>query len=92
MGRRCIYKYTLENVDTQTLTLPAGSEILSVINQHENVCLYACVDPMTAEIERYSIQIYGTGHNIRHDDTYRFLGTVAMFDGDFILHVFYKKL
>lgn len=92
MGRRSIYKYTIDEVGTQTLTLPAGSKILSVINQRDVIRIYAMVDPRTERTEKYSIEIYGTGHTIRHDDTYKFLGTVVLYDGEIVFHVFYKKL
>ena len=92
MANRRIYKYEIDISDTQTLTLPKGAEILSVINQSESVCIYALVDTETTETEEYSLQCYGTGHTIRHDDSYRFLGTVVMLSGRFVLHVFYKKI
>lgn len=92
MANRSIYKYKIDIDDTQTLTLPKGAEILSVINQFDDACIYAIVDTDTTETEEYSLQCYGTGHTIRHDDSYKFLGTVAMLGGNFIYHVFYKKL
>lgn len=90
--KRSVYKYPIEIDDTQTLILPRGAEILSVINQFEEVCIYALVDTETDETEKYSLQCYGTGHTIRHDSSYKFLGTVSMHSGHFVLHVFYKKL
>lgn len=92
MANRSIYKYPISIDDTQTLTLPKGAEILSVINQYETPCIYAMVDTETKETEEYAIEGYGTGHSIRHDDSYKFLGTVAMMDGNFIYHLFYKKI
>lgn len=92
MANRSIYKYPIDINDTQTLTLPKGSEILSVINQYDNACIYAIVDTETKETEEYSLECYGTGHTIRHDSSYKFLGTVAMLGGNFVYHVFYKKM
>ncbi len=92
MANRSIYRYKIDIANTQTLTLPKGAEILSVINHFGDVCIYAIVDTETTEREEYALQCYSTGYTIRHDDSYKFLGTVVMLDGNFIYHVFYKKL
>jgi hypothetical protein len=41
-----IFKYNLEVTDEQTLKLPPGSRVLSVINQRDNIVLYAFVHPI----------------------------------------------
>ena len=92
MANRSIYKYKIDITDKQILTLPKGAKILSVINQFNVACIYAMVDTETTETEKYSLQCYGTGHPIRHDDSYKFLGTVAMLDGNFIYHLFFLPL
>ena len=96
MADRRIYMYRLYIDSPITISLPKESEILSVINVGDNVCLYAIVDTVTMETEEYSIQCYdgsyGTSRTIRHDNSYKFLGTVSLFDGSKIIHVFYKKL
>ena len=92
MEKRRIYKYEIEIIDEQILTLPKDSKILSIINQHEKVYIYVDVDSYTQQTEDYYVQLYGTGYHIRHDDSYIFLGTISLKEGDFILHAFYKKI
>jgi hypothetical protein len=83
-----IFKYIL---DGNPLTLPAGSKVISVKNQHDNIVLYAIVDTDIKDKMIYSIFITGTGQEIGKDLTdYTFLGTVALMCGDLMFHVFYK--
>jgi hypothetical protein len=93
-----IFKYNLEVVDKQTIKLPPGSRVLSVMNQRDNIVLYALVHPINNKnlIEDVSIRIVGTGHDIDFfipnpnlTDGYKFLGTVSLHDGALMFHVFY---
>ena len=88
-----IYKYTLKTVDFQNLELPKGSKIISVIELYDGIVLYAIVDTDTSETELYDIAIKGTGHPFPEKlDTYTFLGSVKLMNGQLIFHVFYKKV
>ena len=92
MAVRKIWKYAIKVEDSQTLTLPKGSQILSVITQNCRAVVYAIVDTETKETEEYAVEIYGTGNEpIRHDDSYTFLGTIQGAEGVGVCHVFYKK-
>lgn len=97
---RKIFKYNLEVTDKQTLKLPPGSHILSVMNQRDNIVLYALVWPTENKevYEDVSIRIVGTGHDIdffipaeRFGGGYKFLGTVSLHGGALMFHVFYMK-
>ncbi|MDR0282172.1 MAG: hypothetical protein LBI53_02350 [Candidatus Peribacteria bacterium] len=78
--------------DTQSLILPSGAKILSVIMQRREIVLYAMVDLSVKVQDRFTFEIYGTGHEIRHGDGYTFLGTLDHNgNGDLIWHIFYKK-
>ena len=90
-----IYKYTLSVTDEQTLTLPEGSKILSVLEQGNKIVLYALVDVNKANTrseEDYSIVIVGTGNFINSVKTYTFLGTVKLADGALMFHVLYRAI
>ena len=89
-----IYKYTTKVTDTQIIELPKGSEILSVIEQYENIVFYALIDPEETSKEYFKFQIRGTGHNAGNfkRQNYIFLGTVPLIEGQLIFHVFYRKL
>ena len=86
-----IYKYVLGIVDSQELSLPLGSKVLSVEEQYGNIVLYALVDTEWSELEIYSVIIHGTGHQANDIENYCFLGTVKLADGQLIFHVFYRK-
>jgi hypothetical protein len=83
-----IFKYVL---DGDPLTLPAGSKIISVSNQRDNIVLYAIVDTEINDKMIYSIFITKTDQEIGRDLTdYTFLGTVPLLGGAFMFHIFYK--
>ena len=90
---RRIFKYTLYPY-SQTIKVPAGTTVLSVINQRENLVLYVSVpeDNDPEVVKDLEIAIVGTGHTFSFDtvNDFTFLGTVSTFGGDLIWHVFYK--
>lgn len=81
-----VLKYVLKTEDHQVVTLPAFSVILSVCNQQENIVLYvnASDSDKTKDIDIY---IHGTGHPVNQEASL-FLGTVMLFDGCMVFHVF----
>ena len=83
---RTVYKYPLIVHEEQELMLPKGAQILSVANQNDSLVLYALVDAEKTEREAYTIYIRGTGHPMYHLGV--FIGTVSMFGGKLMLHVF----
>jgi hypothetical protein len=87
---KTVYKYVLEVVDDQTLSLPIGSQVLSVATQDDDIVLYALVDPDQPTTIRYGIRIHGTGHPISNIDGHAFLGTVNLYGGRLMFHVFWK--
>lgn len=74
-----IFKYKLDITDMQSLDLPIGSDILSVVNQDNTLVLYAFVNTDQPKEKRH-IEIIGTGNPIDKDMViYReFIGTVVM--------------
>ncbi len=94
-----VYKYeiTSENVENEYITLPYGAELLSVMNQHESIVLYCLVNPEETRIENRSLILYGTGIDIPSATyemiklyNFKFMGTVSMFDGSLIWHIWMK--
>lgn len=94
-----IFKYPLGITDNQTIKLPRGAHILSVMNQHDNIVLYALVNDDEKKNVSVSIKIVGTGHSVNFpicspmfvNDAYKFLGTVSLYGGELMFHVFYKE-
>ena len=87
-----IYKYPLDNVDHQELRLPANSKILSVETQDERIVLYALVDDTVTHQNTHLIIIHGTGHNADDTTDCNFIGTVKLYSGAIMLHVFARGL
>ena len=85
-----IFKYPLRITYTQELSLPIGSEILSVANQDDNIVLYALVDDSLPCTHNYQVRIYGTG-DVATDEA-DFVGTVSMHNSRFMFHVFTRRL
>ena len=77
------YKYPLQITDQQTVTMPAGAQILHVgLGPHGDVCLWALVDSGKPTELRH-IVVTGTGHPVPDGVTY--LGSVT--SGIFVWHV-----
>lgn len=81
-----IFKYILDIVTDQTLGLPVGSKILTVMEQNDDVVLYALVDDEEKDIAEHEIRIVGTGHPF--PDCHYFIGTVSTCAGSLVWHVF----
>ena len=85
-----ILKYTLDIVDHQELTLSDTSKILSVENQGDNIVLYAITDELTTCT--YSIIMHGTGRPADDVIGAQFIGTVKLYDGSLMFHVFARRI
>jgi hypothetical protein len=82
-----IFKYPLEITDMQYVDLPAGAQILSVMNQHERLVLYALADESAKSLEPRRIIIRGTMRPAEICYGALFIGSVAFRDGA-LVHVF----
>lgn len=86
-----IYKYELKVVDGQFINIQSNN-ILSVQEQDDKIIIYAVIDTEMSAI-KYEFGINGTGNPISFDiDDFNFLGTVKMYDGKLMFHVFYRKV
>ena len=85
-----IYKYTLEQMGIQSITLPKGAEILTIQTQFNDAQLWALVDPEEQDREERRIEIFGTGHAIYYDMgvNRKYLATYQLDDGNYVFHVF----
>ena len=99
---KTIYKYVLDTaLDVigaprfpYTLELPKGAEILSCVLQNkENICVWAKMDPNETEMVEVEFYIIGTGWPIPDDvdNGLQFIGTVMISDGLYVYHVFVKE-
>jgi len=83
---KTIWKYPLRMEDEQTVKMPIGAEIISVLLQRDILVLYAMVDS-DAPLVSGKVYIRGTGHPLNMVDV-RHVGSVAMLDRDLVWHVF----
>jgi hypothetical protein len=80
-----IWKFPLPIRDMVSLTMPVGAKVLSVAEQHGDLCLWAVVDDTAPRMERI-FYVFGTGNPIVGVGTSRFVGTVLM--APFVWHIF----
>jgi hypothetical protein len=89
--KRAVWKFSKplnELQDLISFSMPAGSKVLSVANQDENLCVYVLVDPESTNVQR-PFRVTGTGHPVEGSlGVKSFVGTVLFRDGTFVLHVF----
>lgn len=85
---KAIWKFTLKNHESN-LEIPAGYEVLSVVEQHDNITLYCIVNPENELVDAQFIVI-GTGWDISDKATVdmKFIGTVLTSNGALVWHVF----
>jgi len=83
---KAIWKYKIEIDDTQTLSIPADYEILTIQHQFSDLCMWVLVDP---EIKKKAvmIDIYGTGHTIS-DLKHKYINTFQVNGGALVFHAF----
>lgn len=82
-----IYKYPL-TAGITTVEMPTNSKVLSVMEQHNAVVLYAVVDINSPVVGR-SFYTAMTGFTLPFNiNKEQFIGTVALDQGSFVCHVF----
>jgi hypothetical protein len=86
-------KYPLLTEPEQVLELPATTRIISVAEQRNEIVLYAIVDLSEAEQSKHKVWVIGTGHPLPEQAALgRFLGTVNLYSGSLMFHVFTKEI
>lgn len=65
--------------------LPEGAEVLSVHEQHGEICLWFLCDPTKPKVPRKFV-VVPTGE--KREITGKYVGTVHMMGGHLVLHVF----
>lgn len=83
---RQIWKFPLQETDTQTLEIPQGYEVLSVDVQQGTPCLWVSVIPANPKTD-VVVHTVGTGHAYHLPDQ-KFIGTYFMHGGALVWHVF----
>ena len=83
-----VFKYPLAITDRQKIHLPRGARILSFQSPRGQPFIWALVDPeATAWISR-RFRLVGTGHPIEDTGGLSYIGTVVMWEGALVWHLF----
>lgn len=89
-----IWKFPIEIMDRQVLSMPAGAKILMIQRQETDKTrgapaaqLWAKVDPDRVSEDRI-IHTFGTGHAIPDELVLDYIGTVMYHDGKLVFHYF----
>ena len=82
-----IWKFPLEVVDLQELSLPPKSKLLTVQMQYGKPCLWALVNEENTAKELRKIAIYGTDDPLP-DNLGEYIATFQMHGDDLVFHVF----
>ena len=87
---KTILKYMLSVDKCQSQTLPYNAKIIHVDSQGDNMYIWAEVDTQEPMSETRMFSVFGTGHEIPKltNAEYKHLGTVEMYDGSLIWHVY----
>lgn len=82
-----IWKFELQEVSHQEITMPLGAQILCVQVQHDKPCLWVLADPCALPAEERAIEIRGTGQSLTGAGG-RYIGTYQLSDEQCVGHVF----
>lgn len=84
-----IFKFKLNIVDEQIISMPKGSQILSVQEQHGEIVMWALLEDPKNPYYNRKFLIFKTGSQIT--DKLKYIGTVQTSGGDLVRHVFESK-
>lgn len=85
-----IYRYRLSITDEPRVLMPHKAQVLSVgppRDEGDDLDLWAIVDPHDTDLVLREFRAVGTG-NPMPEDCGRFVGTVPVYGGTLIFHVF----
>jgi len=86
---KSIWKFKLENSDTQSIEMPKNAKILTIQEQLGDICLWAMVDT-EKKTETRHFEIFGTGESIYCDMGIerKYIGTYQLREGRLVFHIF----
>jgi len=89
---KTIYKYPLVIDDSQIVTLPVGSKVLTVqLQNEEQPMLWAMIDTNETVMVDHVIEMYGTGHSI-NELKRKYISTIQLRYGRIVFHIFEKSI
>ena len=85
---KTIYKYTLDIEFKNTISVPVGSKLLSIINQNEYPVAYFLVEASETQKENINIYCRGTGQSCETVQDKEFITSLVFANGVFVWHFF----
>lgn len=85
--KKVLYSPQHTIADVQEVELPFASEILTVREQGNTICMWFKCDPEEERTSVYRVTIRGTGHQCSVDDG-RYAGSAVIHNGSLVFHVF----
>lgn len=85
-----VYKYPTplgRGPDNFAVMMPTNAEILTVMLQHNDACIWAKVDTENGHEER-SFRWAGTGHALDSAKINKYVGSVMLMGGSLVFHLF----
>lgn len=83
-----IYKYQVLIADESELELPERAKILTFQAQNDEAYIWAIIDTDIKTIEKVKFRMFGTGHSIREIDGLKYIGTIQIYNGSLVWHLF----
>ena len=87
MTEQVIWKYELSITDDIEVEMPAYSEVLYFAMQDNTPCIWVIVEPESKPIIK-KFKLFGTGYDIYDAHKLRYIGTVLLFNGAQVYHLF----
>ena len=85
---RTVYKYPIEIVDFQTVQVPMDFKMLTTAVQNDAVCIWAEVETTIPTLP-LKIYVVGTGHRLPDGIDLNYIGSVQLYDGKSVFHVYW---
>lgn len=83
-----IHKYPLSKAPgVQLIEVPQGARLLKAANQFDKICLWYEVDTDRPKVQR-EILLYQTGTEIDACSTGKFIDTILLDGGNYVVHLY----
>lgn len=86
-----IFKYSLGPDYRQVLVLPKDARIISAINQHDTIVIYAVINDQEHNLQRFEFVVQPTGAVFGDVDAFQYIATVPLYDAIEVYNVFYRQ-
>jgi hypothetical protein len=82
-----IWKFPLGIKDDIEILIPESAKLLHLEKQKGMICLWALVNPKN-KTELRTFKFFGTGHSIYNVEKLEYVGTIMLFEGSQVYHLF----